>query len=90
MVEKVVNIEAKTSFQPPLKIKEINVRCPKGYRLTKKNLAGTIKIEIRLSPTISLLLIQVSLRLKLRPKLPKKTNVTKETIKEVIYPVGSR
>ncbi len=37
MVEKAVNIKIKVSFQPLSKIKEIDFRCLKGYRLIKKN-----------------------------------------------------
>ncbi len=37
MVEKVVNVEAKVSLQPLLKISEIDFNCLKGYTLTKKN-----------------------------------------------------
>ncbi len=38
MVEKVINVEVKTNLQPPSGTKEINFRCPKGYRpLVKKN-----------------------------------------------------
>lgn len=44
-------------------------------------------MEIRLSSTISLLLIQVSLRPKLRP--PKKTNAITKIIEEVTQSLGS-
>lgn len=37
MVEKAVNIGAKTNLQPPLRNREINFKCLKGYKLTKKN-----------------------------------------------------
>lgn len=37
MIKKTINVEAKASLQPPLEIREINVKCPKSYRLTKKN-----------------------------------------------------
>lgn len=42
----------------------------------------SIEMKIRLSSTILLLLIQISL--KLRPRPPRKTNTTKKTIKEII------
>lgn len=37
MVEKAINIEVKTSLQPPLRTKEIDFRCPKSYKSTKKD-----------------------------------------------------
>lgn len=36
MVEKAVDIEAKTSLQPPFETKEIDSRCPKSYKLLVK------------------------------------------------------
>lgn len=36
-MEKTVNVEVKSSFQTSSKIREINVRYPKGYRSTKKD-----------------------------------------------------
>lgn len=67
MVEKVVDIEVKASVQPLLRIREIDSRCPKGYKLRIKIKPSRIikKIETRISlPKISFLLIQVSFRLK--------------------------
>lgn len=82
-MEKAVNIKAKTSFQPPLGIRKINSKCPKSYRPTKKIRTKSIEnigIKTRLSlPTTLLALIEVNLR----PKPPKKINVTKETIAKV-------
>lgn len=37
VMEKVVNIKAKTSLQPLLRIKEIDSRCPKSYKSTAKD-----------------------------------------------------
>lgn len=37
MVEKIVDIEVKTSLQQSFKIKEIDFRCLKGYRPIKKD-----------------------------------------------------
>ncbi len=36
VVEKVVNAEAKANLQPPFGTREIDSRCPKGYRLLVK------------------------------------------------------
>ncbi len=41
-VEKVVDVEVKTSLQPPSGIREIDFRCPKSYRPSiKKNKNNT-------------------------------------------------
>lgn len=45
----------------------------------------SIGIKIKLSPIISLLLIQVSFR----PKFPKKINATKKIVEEAIQPLES-
>lgn len=38
MVEKTINAETKASLQPPFGTREIDSRCPKGYKpLAKKN-----------------------------------------------------
>ncbi len=37
VVEKAVDAEAKASLQPPSETEEIDSRCPKGYRPTKKD-----------------------------------------------------
>ena len=36
MVEKAVNVEAKTDLQPPSETREIDFKCPKRYRLLVK------------------------------------------------------
>lgn len=36
-MEKTINIKIKISFQLPLKTKEIDFRCLRGYRLAKKD-----------------------------------------------------
>ncbi len=37
VVEKIINVEVKTSLQLPLGIKKIDVKYSKGYRYTKKD-----------------------------------------------------
>lgn len=37
-MEKTVNIEAKTSLQLPSKIRKIDFKCLKGYKLAKKDM----------------------------------------------------
>ena len=36
VIKKAVNVEVKTNLQPPFKTKEINSKCPKGYKLSAK------------------------------------------------------
>lgn len=58
----------------------------------RMNSIRNIGMKIRLSPaTILLLLMQISLRFKPKPRLrlPKKTNAIKEAVKEIIQPLGS-
>lgn len=57
-----------------------------SYR-TKTKPIENIGIEIKLSPTIFLLLIQVSFKPRLRPT--KKRNATKKIIKEITQPLES-
>ncbi len=35
-MKKAGNVEAKANLQPPFYIRDIDVRCPKGYRLSAK------------------------------------------------------
>lgn len=57
--------------------------------LGQMNLFGNFEMTKLTLATISLLLMQVSLSLRLEPilKPPKKTNATKKTVKRVIHPV---
>ncbi len=36
VIEKTVDVEVKTNLQPPSETREINSKCPKGYRLSVK------------------------------------------------------
>ncbi len=36
MVEKIGDVEAKANLQPPFYVRDIDVRCPKGHRLSAK------------------------------------------------------
>lgn len=66
-MEKVIDIKAKASVQSPLKIRKIDSRYPKSYKLRiKAKLIRMIKkIKTRISLLkIPFLLIQVSFRLK--------------------------
>lgn len=67
----------------------MNFRCPKGYRPTKKNKpVGIIEMIKLILATISLLLMHVSLRVRLRLRPPKEINAIKEVVEEVIPTLG--
>lgn len=68
MVEKTIDAEIKARLQPPSGTWEIDFKYPKSYRPSAKNVKTRqikrigIRTKIGLSPTISLLLIQIKLK----------------------------